>query len=101
MCETRIATKGGLRDEEGASKAQGRRREGLGHLSACLTIPVALIRVLITRFPVQRLSSALFRASGEQQASRSAWSRAASVGKWLAKKLLVELGQTPWSPLGG
>lgn len=52
-CKTRasIATKGGLSDEEGARKAQGRRREGLGHLSACLTIPVALVQVLVHPLP--------------------------------------------------
>lgn len=103
-CETpmSITTKGGLRDEEGVRKAQGRWREGLGHLSTCLTIPTALVRVLITHFPVQRLSSALVRASGEQRASWSMWSRATSMENWLAKKIIVGLGQTPRAqqPLG-
>lgn len=58
----KIVTEGAVRGEERVRKAQGRWREGLGHLSVRLTSPRALVRVLMAHFPAQR---SLRRAEGQ------------------------------------
>lgn len=46
MVHETVSTATKCRGEEGVRKAQGRWREGLGHLSAFLTIPMALFKRL-------------------------------------------------------